>query len=185
MTISLKKYTDYFLSIGAEDVPHTNKSYLAHAIGVYNDLKRWGAAEDLCVAGLFHSIYGTEFFQGFKLPLDRRPELQELIGVPAERMAYLNCAMDRGTFDRSVFLTAGPYPFLDRLTGETTEMDETTFTELCTLHVCDWLEQVERSQNWNYRRPAYRQMALRLGGIAESSYRTVFARAPGGVTTNA
>ena len=178
MPHTLKTYTDYFIRVGAEDVPHTNKSYLAHAIGVYNDLKAWGANEDLCVAGLFHSIYGTELFQGFKLPLDRRGELQELIGIEAERMAYLNCAMDRPTFDTSVFLDAGPYPFKDRLTGETIAMNDNDFTQLCTLHVCDWLEQVERSGNWNYRRDAYRQMARRLGGIAEESYRQVFANEP-------
>ena len=44
-------------------------------------LRAWGADEYLCNAGLFHSIYGTEGFQGFKLPLAHRGEIAELIGA--------------------------------------------------------------------------------------------------------
>ena len=43
---------------------------------------------------MFHSIYGTEKFQGFTLPLERRAEVRALIGDRAERLAYLNCAKD-------------------------------------------------------------------------------------------
>ena len=39
---------------------------------------------------MFHSIYGTERFQGFTLPLERRGEISALIGERAERLAYLN-----------------------------------------------------------------------------------------------
>jgi hypothetical protein len=52
-----------------------------------------------CRAGLLRSIYGTEKFQGFKFELDRREELAELVGSRAERLAYRNCLMDRGSLD--------------------------------------------------------------------------------------
>ncbi len=81
---ALKDLTDYFQQIGALEVAHTSKSYLAHAISVYNDLKEWGADEDVRNAGLFHSIYGTELFQGFTLPLEKRGEVRELIGDRAD-----------------------------------------------------------------------------------------------------
>ena len=38
----------------------------------------------------------------------------------------------------------------------------------------DWLEQVPRSQEWDYRRTAYRKMAERLGGPAEENYQRIF-----------
>ena len=80
MEHNFKQLTNFFIEVGADQIPHSDKSYLAHAIGVYNDLKAWGADEDLCRAGMFHSIYGTEVFQDFTLPLERRGDLQALIG---------------------------------------------------------------------------------------------------------
>ena len=59
---TFKELTDYFQRLGASDVGHTDKSCLAHGIAVRNDLKSWGCDEDVAVAGLFHSIYGTERF---------------------------------------------------------------------------------------------------------------------------
>jgi hypothetical protein len=125
---------------------------------------------------MFHSIYGTELFQGFKLPLEQRGEVRALIGERAERLAYINCAMDRASFDRAQDAPAGPYRILDRITGEAHELSAEDFDDLTRIHLCDWLEQVERSQRWDYRRSAYRRMAERLGGVAEKSYLRVFGQ---------
>ena len=68
-----KRLTDYLLEQGTEKVAHTQKNFLAHLIGVCRYMEARGCQEELCRAGLFHSIYGTELFQGFKLPVERRP----------------------------------------------------------------------------------------------------------------
>src|SRR5947208_6140003 len=115
---------------------------------------------------MFHSIYGTEKFQRFALPLARRPEVRTLIGDRAERLAYINCAMDRASFDRALESRAGPYRFTDRLTGEEIALAHEDFDDLCRVHLYDWLEQVPRSKEWGYRREAYRRMATRLSGAA-------------------
>ena len=101
MDKNFKRMTDFLVGIGIEQVPHTQKSYLAHLIAVFRDLERAGCPEDACRAGMFHSIYGTEKFQGFTLPLERRGEVRALIGDRAEYLAYLNCAMDRPSFDHA------------------------------------------------------------------------------------
>src|SRR5438132_411190 len=101
MSTPFKQLTDFLVQLGIEKVGHTQKSYLAHLIGVYRDLEAQGCGEEVCRAGMFHSIYGTELFQGYKLPLERRAEVRALIGERAERLAYLNCAMDRTSFDRA------------------------------------------------------------------------------------
>ena len=95
MAPTFKALTDYFINIGADQVNHSNKTYLAHAIGVHRDLQAWGCDEQLCQAGLFHSIYGTEGFQGFTLPLTRQAELIEMIGERAERLASQFSAVAR------------------------------------------------------------------------------------------
>jgi hypothetical protein len=170
----LKRLSDYLLGVGIEKVGHTGKTYLAHLIGVYRDMQAGGCAEDACQGGMFHSIYGTERFQGFKLPLERRAEVRALIGTRAENLAYLNCAMDRASYDRALETADEPYRFVDRLTGQEVELTRYDFDDLCRIHLYDWLEQVPRSKDWDYRRTAYRRMATRLGGAALESYDRTF-----------
>jgi hypothetical protein len=175
MAKDYKRLTDFLVGLGVEQVGHTNKSYLAHLIGVYRDMEGYGCPEEVCQAGMFHSIYGTERFQGFKLPVGRRDEVRALIGERAERLAYLNCAMDRASFDRAIEQDEGPYRIVDRLTGEEVELSPADFDDLCRIHLYDWLEQVPRARQWDYRRAAYRRMAQRLGGVAQEAYDRVFA----------
>ena len=174
MPPSFKQMTDFFRSLGADEIGHTDKTYLAHAIGVYRDLEEWGCDEELCQAGMFHSIYGTQKFQKFALPLERRPELCDLIGARAERIAFVNCVMDRPSFDRAAAQPSGPYQVLDRLSGQVIDLTSEEMDDLCRVHLCDWLEQVPRSKEWDYRRAGYRTMAERLGGVALESYDRVF-----------
>src|SRR5260370_23094803 len=170
-----KRFTDFLIAEGIDQIAHSSKTYLAHLIAVYKFMEARGCNEELCRAGMFHSIYGTERFQGFKLPLERRPEVRALIGERAERLAYLNCAMDRASLDRAVARGAGPHRITDRLTGEEVELSPEDFDGLCGVHLFDWLEQVPRSRVWDYRRAAYRGMAALLGSAAPAAYGRVFA----------
>jgi hypothetical protein len=175
---TFKEMTQYFQDVGATDVPHTQKSYLAHGIGVYTDMKAWGGDEDLCHAALFHSIYGTQIFQGFVLPIERRDELKAFIGERAEWLAYLNCFMDRESFDNQLEDDKDVYAIIHRETGEIMEVTRKDYDDIVRIHLCDWLEQVGRSDKWDYRRDAFHNMARRLGGIALESFDQVFAAAP-------
>jgi hypothetical protein len=169
-----KQLTDFLRTIGVEAVPHTHKSYLAHLVAVYRLLEAHGCPEDVCCAGMFHSIYGTERFQGFTLPLARREEVRRLIGPRAERLAYLNCAMDRASFDRALEPGVNAGSLRDRITGEQVYLSPGDFDDLCRVHLFDWLEQVPRSREWDYRRVPYRRMAERLGSPALEAYDRVF-----------
>jgi hypothetical protein len=176
---SLKRLTDFLVELGIERVAHTQKTYLAHLIAVYRLMEAQGCTEELCRAGMFHSIYGTEKFQGFKLGLDQRPMVRDLIGERAERLGYLNCAMDRASLDRALEKNVEPYRIVDRLTGEEVSLSRPDFDALCAVHLYDWLEQAPRSRfGWDYRRAAYRGMAERLGKEACATYERVFALEP-------
>jgi hypothetical protein len=181
MSATFKDLTNYLVRLGIDDVPHSGKSFLAHLIGVCKLMESVGCDAELCRAGIFHSIYGTELFQGFKLPLDRRAEVRDLIGARAERLGYLNSAMDREAFDAAVERGQPPFRFRDRFTGEETELPADEFDDLCRVHLYDWLEQVPRSRHgWGYRRAAYRRLAERLGGVAVETYDRVFSQEPAG-----
>ena len=178
MDVNYRKMVDFLVGLGTESIEHSgDKGFLAHLIGVYRDLEGWGCDQDICRAGLFHSIYGTQLFQKFSLPLERRDEVQQLIGERAERLAFVNCVMDRPSFDRLI-PTRGPYKITNRISGETIELGDQDFHDLCVVHLCDWLEQVPRSQDWHYRREAYQNLASRLGGIGKESFDRVYALAP-------
>lgn len=184
MAATLKQLTDFLASLGIEQIAHTQKNYLAHLISVYKLMQAAGCDEDVCRAGLFHSIYGTERFQGFKLSLDRRAELAELIGSRAERLAYWNCLMDRGSLDELLAQENEPFLLRNRESGEAMPLTRGELDELCCVHLFDWLEQAPRSRfGWDYRRQAYRQMAERLGERAIEVYDRVYASAPASAVT--
>lgn len=178
MAATYDELVDFLANLGTERVAHTEGTFLDHLIAVYRDMEKWGEGEALCRAGMFHSIYGTEKFQRFSLPVSRREEIRRLIGEQAERLAYLNCAMDRASLDREVARGTPPFMIRDRLTQKDIQLSAQDFDDLCRVHLCDWLEQVPRCRLWNYRRDAYRQMGARLGGVAQQSYDAVFAAAP-------
>jgi lipopolysaccharide biosynthesis protein len=86
--------------------------------------------------------------------------------------------MDRAHFDNEILTESDPHGFLDRFTGKVIELSQQDFSDLSTIHLCDWLEQVSRSNNWGYRRPVYRKLAERLGAVALSSYDAVYQNEP-------
>jgi hypothetical protein len=176
MARDLKRMTDFLVELGIDKIGHTKKTYLGHLIAVHRFMGELGCDEELCRAGMFHSIYGTQRFRGFTLPLEQRAKVRELIGERAERLAYLNCAMDRASFDRALDQTGEPLRITDRITGEEVELSRRDFDDLCRVHLYDWLEQVPRSQEWGYRRSAYRGMAERIGPVALQAYDRVFAQ---------
>jgi (p)ppGpp synthase/HD superfamily hydrolase len=181
MAHDFKRLTNYLVSLGTGNVPHSNTPFLAHLIAVYRDLQEWGAPEYLVLAGLYHSIYSTDSFRKFGLPLERRDEVRELIGERAERLAYVNCALTRDSLDASV--ASGRPQLWDRFREAPLEVSDAEFTDLITLHLCDRLEQAARLGDWEYRREAWEQMARRLGGIALERWSAVFSQAPALVPT--
>ncbi|MCE9532532.1 MAG: hypothetical protein K8T89_15650, partial [Planctomycetes bacterium] len=155
MKPDIKRMTDFLVDLGIEKVGHTQKTYLSHLISVHRFMNDLGCTDELCWAGMFHSIYGTERFQGFKLELDQRPVVRDLIGERAERLAYLNCAMNRETFDSALERDTEPYVFTDRITSEQFTLTREDFDDLCKIHLYDWLEQAPRSRfGMDYRRAA-------------------------------
>ncbi len=175
---------DYLRGLGTAEIDHTGHDFLRHLIAVHDLLAAHGVDEELAVAGLFHSIYGTERFQDFCLPLSERDRIRQLIGSRAERLAWLNCVMDRASFDHAVSAALEGESEPAKLTisdrdGVQISVDANDLRDLATVHLFDWLEQVERSEfGWGYRRQAYQEMAALSGPAAEALYADIFSREP-------
>jgi len=175
MDKNFKGMTNCLVDLGIEKVDHSGKTYLAHLVGIYRFMEAQGCTEEVCGAGMFHSSYGTQCFQALTLDLAKRADVRALIGERAEWLAYLNCAMDRRSFDQALAEPRGPFPITDRITGRDVVLSSPDFDDLARSHLFDWLEQVPRCKEWDYRREAYRAMAKRLGEPPLEWYGKVFA----------
>jgi hypothetical protein len=58
-----------------------------HLLGTCDILSSWGCSADICLAGLCHSLYGTESFE--PVPIVSRGDLRKAIGQSAETLVYL------------------------------------------------------------------------------------------------
>jgi hypothetical protein len=172
----------FLLSLGTDEIAHTGHDFLTHLKSVQRVLEQAGADPEVSRAGLFHSIYGTQGFQDFSLPLSERDQVRALLGERSEFIAYCNCVMDRATLDAAVAqaLEGGDrYEIRDREGSPPIELTRAQLTDLAEVHLFDWLEQVARSdRGWGYRREAYRNMAELVGPRAVDAYHEVFAAEP-------
>ncbi len=78
----------YLVDLPGVFLPHSGVTLFHHLLGTYRILKAWGCDDDLCAAGLFHSIYGTPAYLDGPLPVSGRGELRDLIGGQAEELVY-------------------------------------------------------------------------------------------------
>lgn len=91
-----EKYLEFLRKNGAHLLPHSEDySLLDHLIGTYQTLKEYRASEYLCLAGLFHSVYGTEIFKEITIEMSQRDKIRELIGLEAEELVFSFCTLDR------------------------------------------------------------------------------------------
>jgi len=85
----------FFYDNKLDKIKHSNSTFFNHLVGTYNILRTWQQSEDLCLAGLFHSIYGTEFFKHDIV--FQRETIKKLIGEKAENIAYQFCNIPRSS----------------------------------------------------------------------------------------
>ena len=58
---------NYLLSLNLDKIQHSGESLLSHLKGTKEILTQWDAPEYVCNAGLFHSVYGTQYFSRKKI----------------------------------------------------------------------------------------------------------------------
>jgi len=86
----------YLTSHAADDVPHIGGTLMKHLTGTCDLLRQWDRAGELCLAGLCHTMYGTD---GYPKPLEnpaQRDKLAAIIGEKAEELVYFYASCDRG-----------------------------------------------------------------------------------------
>lgn len=92
------------------EIPHGKRTLWDHLVGTSDLLAKWGNSSPIVVAGLFHSIYGTQFFKTTAFPVQGRWIIKRLIGEEAESIVHVFC-----TSDRKDFLIHGGYRAINEI----------------------------------------------------------------------
>jgi hypothetical protein len=150
MDEQLENRLQFLRNANTEGMPHSDRGLLDHLIGTRQLLVEWDARPALSDAGLFHSVYGTEYYELQAVPLTMRNDVQQLIGDEAESLAWLFCMIRR----ESLLENPGPQGELrvqHRLTDEWLPLTRSQFQDLLTLTFANTLEAYPRC-SWMDRR---------------------------------
>lgn len=86
----LSEETDYIFK-KTSNLNHTGRKFFEHLYKVGIILEKYGQSKDVCAAGMFHSIYGTEFYSYEGCDRVDRQEIRGVIGEYAESLVYEFC----------------------------------------------------------------------------------------------
>lgn len=137
-----ERYTDLLTELAVDEAAHSGGSLLEHLVGTCRLLEDWGNPPQVCVAGLFHSIYGTQFYRNRSADLGERERIRKAIGEEAEELAYLFCVTDRrGFFEQ---LDARPAVLVDWSRKTDVVVSPETLRRLVEIDVANYLEQAAR-----------------------------------------
>ena len=128
--------------LDAHVTSHSRRTLLAHLQGTHDLLKEWGNEPDVCVAGLFHSVYGTYVFDKQCADLSKREQIRDVIGPDAERLVHLFCVTDRRCFYEH--LGESRFYLRDIVDDCDLELDQDTLAALIEIEVANILEQIPR-----------------------------------------
>lgn len=68
---------------------HTGRTLREHLDGTANILRHWCCSEDVILAGLYHSVYGTVSYK--TITTSNRDLIRETIGYHAEQLVFEFC----------------------------------------------------------------------------------------------
>jgi hypothetical protein len=128
--------------LGAYDVGHTGRKLGDHLIGTYNILKKLNAPDDVCLAGAFHSVYGTNVFKKKIVDSQNRFKVQNLISPKVEKLVYLFSIVNRPKgIDTGNLIVYN--------TGHKIEVDDDTLEKLRLVEIANLIEQNEPLTNYS------------------------------------
>ncbi len=164
------KHIEYLSKLGLNKVEHAKGDFLNHLKGTAELLSDWGASKSLVLAGLYHSIYGTKDFERKSVSLDKRAEIQHLIGTESEELVYLFCVCDRRSFfshlsslKRNKITT---FIIFDTIKKKTIVISRDILINLLELEVANLLDQAPESESFSDDRySSVKGLSLSLKGI--------------------
>ncbi len=137
-----QKYMKLLKDLNTDSNPHTAGTLMDHLRGTYQLLESWGNLKSVCLAGLFHSIYGTQSYQTQSATFEQRSQIRQIIGKEAEFLAYLFCVTRRKTFFSEMGKSS---PQLhDTIRGQTVKIAPDILSDLIEIEMANYVEFLAR-----------------------------------------
>lgn len=124
--------------LGADRTAHSGRTLMEHLTSTARLLESWGCDEAVCIAGMFHSIYGTNAFGFSGLDPGDREQLRDIIGPRAEALVFLFCTGDRPAALVDALQTGR---WRNRLTGQSISLPPDVVSDLIEIECANLLEQ--------------------------------------------
>lgn len=121
---------------------HSRSTLFSHLTRTARLLSAWGADRQTVCAGLYHSVYGTQYFDFPLLSLRDRSTLRTIIGEGAEYIVYAFCTIDRTRLWKAFSMD----PTLDEFNVNSTAgrrwVKRRTVLRLLEIEAANWVEQI-------------------------------------------
>ncbi|MGZ5819260.1 MAG: DUF6817 domain-containing protein [Burkholderiaceae bacterium] len=160
-------------TLGAGEFEHFNGSLAAHLHGTESLLREWGARETVCIAGLYHAVYGTDGFTPSLAGIDMRQRITTLLGDEAEKLAYLYGACNRRAYYPRIG-SESQLQFADRFTNTEYDISNEQLRDLCELILANEMEIAQGSAEFRAKHGAnLAKLFGRMKGlVSEMGFRT-------------
>jgi hypothetical protein len=132
---------EVFLRERTDGVKHSGRTLFDHLTGTHALLAKQGAPEHVCLAGLFHSIYGTNIFRHETMLISQRNVVIALIGPDAERLAYIFCSCGRPKALVNAAESGPPYSVINRRNGESIQLSTRDMFDLLDIELANLEDQ--------------------------------------------
>jgi hypothetical protein len=161
-------------ALGAGEFVHLNGPLSEHLRATEKLLREWGNREPLCIAGLYHAVYGTDAIEGRLVGLDYRTTIAGVVGPEAEEIAYLYGACARKSFHGRIG-TPQQQLFTDRFTQTEYQITPSQLRDFCELTIANELELAVASEAFRSKYGAelakfFRRMK---GLVSDAAFRAV------------
>jgi len=142
---------ELLLSFNTHNVEHSGSTLFNHLVGTRDLLHSWGAPDDVYNAGLFHSLYDTEYYK-LKSFLEKEEDqlyrdIIRTIGPAAERLVRLFGTLNRPEFEDAC-LNGTPTSIKDSVSGEHIQITPQDVSDLCNVLVANLVEQIKRMPDY-------------------------------------
>ncbi|GAB2575539.1 hypothetical protein ISP15_12840 [Dyella jejuensis] len=138
---------DFLIAIGTREKSHSGRTLYEHLSGTRDRLRQWGCEEVTCLAGLYHSIYGTNAFRRASVDAANRDQVRQVIGAEAERLVYLFHILER---PMALVESLDTFSSFNRKTGEEVELAEDELTKLIEIESANLLDQKSGRRFFEY-----------------------------------
>jgi hypothetical protein len=154
--LDAEQYRSELVKLGTHKVAHQDETLMDHMFRTCAILQDMKAEDHICLAALFHGVYGTEALHNDNvesIPDEKRAEVRAFVGPLVEQMICNFSVMSYASLGKSfrnVMRPNGSPEMKDRRTGEDIPLDRDGFEDLLRMKLGDVLahmpQQVGHSQ---------------------------------------